>query len=41
MSSEKDLQEALRRSRLETGSEQELKGRGEGRDRPITPPSPA
>ena len=27
-SSEEDLQEALRRSRLETGSEQELKGRG-------------
>ena len=32
-SSEEDLQEALRRSRLETGNEQEQKGRGEGRDR--------
>ena len=32
-SSEEDLQEALRRSRLETGNEQEQKGQGEGRDR--------
>ena len=36
-SSEEDLQEALRRSRLETGSEQEQKGRGEGRDRVSSP----
>ena len=32
-SSEEDLQEALRRSRLETGNEQKQKGRGQGRDR--------
>ena len=36
-SSEDELQEALRRSLPETGSEQEQKGRGEGRDRVSSP----
>ena len=36
-SSEEDLQEALKRSRLETGSAQEQKGWGEGKDRVPSP----